>query len=196
MAYFTIGDARRAYGRIEGNRTLRNAVQQLNEQAASVRTTEHFNIFLSHCVADAELILGVKRLLEEEGHKVYVDWIVDKQLDRGNVSPDTANTLRERMRASDSMLFATSESSPTSKWMPWELGYFDGLRQGRIAVLPLVAAEGESFKGQEYLGLYPVVEKLPSTDGNTRPYVTRGPGSKTFIPLAKFRAGDSTFITY
>jgi hypothetical protein len=41
--------------------------------------------------------------------------------------------------------------------MPWELGYFDG-RGRRIGILPIVASAGDSFRGVEYLGLYPVVE--------------------------------------
>jgi hypothetical protein len=40
--------------------------------------------------------------------------------------------------------------------MPWELGYFDGLRE-RVAVLPVVKTQG-AYVGNEYLGLYPTVE--------------------------------------
>jgi hypothetical protein len=44
--------------------------------------------------------------------------------------------------------------------MPWELGFFDGYRPGQVAILPLVRTSGETFEGQEYLGLYPYVEDL------------------------------------
>ena len=37
--------------------------------------------------------------------------------------------LRQRMDHCRFLLFATSKASPDSKWMPWELGYFDGLRR-------------------------------------------------------------------
>lgn len=197
MAYFTIQEAREAFERHQRSRPVRKSASQvLNEEVANVRDTDRFDIFLSHCVADADLIAGVKVLLEEQGHKVYVDWLVDKQLDRSRVTPETADTLRRRMRSSDSMLFATSDSSPNSKWMPWELGYFDGLRQGRIAILPLVPYQGAAFKGQEYLGLYPVVERLRSTDGVDRPFVTRGAGTRTFLDLRSFRAGSAAFQSY
>lgn len=53
------------------------------------------------------------------------------------------------------LLFATSKASPDSKWMPWELGYFDGMRHNHVGVLPIVESAGSSFRGQEYLGLYP-----------------------------------------
>lgn len=197
MAYFTIQDARDAFERHQRTGPLRKSASQvLNDGIASVRDTDHFDIFLSHCLEDAEVIAGVKVLLEEHGHTVYVDWITDRQLDRRHVTPETADLLRRRMRASDSMFFATSEISPTSKWMPWELGYFDGLRQGRIAVLPLVPWQGSDFQGQEYLGLYPLVERLDSRDGVRRPFVTRGVGTRTYIDLGSFSNGRDTFMTY
>ena len=196
MAYFTIQEAREAFERRQRGRTVRKTASQvLNEEVASVRDTDRFDIFLSHCVRDAAVIAGVKVLLEEQGHKVYVDWLVDKQLDRGRVTPETADIIRGRMKASESLLFATSESSPDSKWMPWELGYFDGLRQGRIAILPLVASSGGTFSGQEYLSLYPVIEKL-SQSGVDRPFVTRGMGTRTYLDLGTFRKGSSSFKTY
>ena len=198
MAYFTIKDAKDAFARKQrGRATRRTASQVLAEEVASVRPNERFDVFLSHCMADAELVAGVKTLLEELGYKVYVDWIVDRQLDRSRVTAETANVLRERMRASRSMYFATSESSPDSKWMPWELGYFDGMSQGRIAVLPLVAVEGASFQGQEYLGLYPVVERLPTKDDEVLPFVTLGKGTRTYLDPREFiETGPTSFKRY
>ena len=38
--------------------------------------------------------------------------------------------------------------------MPWELGYFDGLKGSRIAIMPIDDG-GVGMKGQEYLELYP-----------------------------------------
>ncbi|WP_170921101.1 toll-Interleukin receptor [Enhydrobacter aerosaccus] len=168
----------------------------LSEETAAVRETDRFDIFLSHCVADADVILGVKTLLEEAGNNVYVDWIVDSQLERSRVTPATADVLRSRMRQSESLFFATSTSSPDSKWMPWELGYFDGLRQGRIAILPLVATEGAAFLGQEYLGLYPKVERLERRNGRSDVFVTKGAGTQTFMELSAFKSGSSTFRSY
>jgi hypothetical protein len=49
--------------------------------------------------------------------------------------------------------------------MPWELGYFDGFRPGHVAVLPIVKYDGQSFVGQEYLGLYPCIEEIDFTQG-------------------------------
>ena len=59
------------------------------------------------------------------------------------------------MRSCKSLFFATSDNSSNSKWMPWELGYYDGYR-GKVAILPINASlyQKDSFEGQEYLGLY------------------------------------------
>ena len=42
--------------------------------------------------------------------------------------------------------------------MPWELGYFDGRRPGRIGILPIVASAQDTFAGVEYLALYPLIQ--------------------------------------
>lgn len=39
-------------------------------------------------------------------------------------------------------LYASSRASPQSKWMPWELGYFDGRRSGRLVGEAPTAATG------------------------------------------------------
>jgi hypothetical protein len=53
---------------------------------ATKAATGTFDVFLSHSVRDAQLVLGLKKLLEGEGLTVYVDWIEDKDLDCKTVS--------------------------------------------------------------------------------------------------------------
>ena len=118
---------------------------------------DKFDIFLSHSYLDQDIILGLKGYLEEKGLSVYIDWINDNQLERDSVNEDTAETLRKRMQQCKALLFATSSNSSTSKWMPWECGYFDGIN-GKIAILPISKVDESSFKGQEYLGLYPYID--------------------------------------
>lgn len=50
--------------------------------------------------------------------------------------------------------------------MPWELGYFDGLK-GKVGVLPVTKNQEEAFKGEEYLNLYPYVELAEGTLSDT-----------------------------
>ncbi|MFN8276323.1 MAG: hypothetical protein U0T84_02465 [Chitinophagales bacterium] len=119
--------------------------------------TDSYDIFLSHSSKDAQVILGILVSLNELGYKVYVDWVDDPQLDRSSVTKATANTLRTRMIQSKSLLYATTQNASSSKWMPWELGYMDG-KKDRAAILPVFETESSSsltYKGQEYLGIYP-----------------------------------------
>jgi TIR domain len=131
------------------------ARSQLAKSAAASMTTD-YDIFLSHSYEDAEVIAGVKILIEAEGLRVYVDWLEDAQADRSQVTATTADMLRQRMNHCRFLLFASSRASSGSKWMPWELGYFDGMRRGRVGILPIVESDSGSFSGQEYLGLYPL----------------------------------------
>ncbi|HEY1914700.1 MAG TPA: hypothetical protein VGH27_03905 [Streptosporangiaceae bacterium] len=129
------------------------------KKSAAVPMDTFFDIFLSHSYEDARVIEGVKTLIETtERLAVYVDWIQDAQMDRSQVTESTAQLLRQRMGHCKFLLYVSSEASPNSKWMPWELGYFDGLKGGKVGILPLVRSEGERFHGQEYLRLYPSYE--------------------------------------
>lgn len=141
----------------------RSAVAVAKTSSAILReardtTRGSFDIFLSHSRLDSDQILGVKVILESMGKTVYVDWINDPQLDRSNVTPKTADTLRRRMRQCKALFYVHSENTPLSRWMPWELGYFDAFNSN-VAILPIVQSEGQtSFVGVEYLGLYPYVD--------------------------------------
>jgi hypothetical protein len=168
MGFYTKTEARAAANRVRG---LRTSSQILQQATNSYRSTQVFDIFLSHSVSDYDLVLGVKTLLEEQGLEVYVDWIVDSQLSREHVDKTTAETLRMRMKQSKSLMYIATENSSQSKWMPWELGFFDGHKPGCVAILPLVDYENQSFEGQEYLGLYPVVTKHRQPAGNTAIFV-------------------------
>lgn len=192
MAFIKKSEARAAFQQYAKQNFVRKSADQvLRENVQMFSTNKEYDIFLSHCREDAEVIGGVKILLEKEGVSVYVDWIEDPQLHRTNVTPKTAAMLRLRMRACKSMLFATSEASPNSKWMPWELGYFDGLKEGQIAVLPLLEDCETTFTGQEYLGLYPVVERLPVKNSSKTAFVARQPDQYLF--LHDFAAGSREY---
>lgn len=125
-------------------------------KVASAPEHERFDVFLCHSSLDAKIIHGLMLRLRDVGLRVYVDWVVDPQLDRANVTSSTADRLRLRMRNSSSLLYAVSENAVNSKWTPWELGYSDGLH-GRVGMVPITqqAATSDHYQGQEYLGLYP-----------------------------------------
>ena len=145
--------------RVFSESTERHLHKALNSQ----QQQGSFDVFLSHAYRDAELIVGVKLLIESYRKSVYIDWIEDQDLDRSEVTPATARVLRERMRKCKTLVFVTTDNSPSSKWMPWELGYFDALRN-RVSVFPLENTPGVTrYHGQEYLGLYPYITQEPSS---------------------------------
>ncbi len=186
MPFLTINEARNAFQNARTTRFYdmqKTARTILREHAERVRTENRFDVFLSHSSNDADVIGGIKELLEARGLSVYVDW-ADDSLDRNNVTPETASVLRGRMRVSESLIFASSENSSQSKWMPWEIGFFDGLKANRIAILPVLSFRDQAFKGQEYLGLYPIIQNFNLTGGGTDLGIDTGP--KTYRPIQEF----------
>lgn len=181
MAYLTRAEAEAAAHRSIAGAYL--AESELRKSAASP-SYARFDIFLSHSFADAKVVFGIKTLLEEDGLSVYVDWVDDAELDRRAVTPATAARLRARMDQCGYMLYATSETSSSSKWMPWELGYFDG-RRGRVGILPIVSTQGSGFVGVEYLGLYPRVE-LAAVRGGLRRFSVPSSDRTRLDPLEHF----------
>ena len=136
----------------------RTASQKLANESAAFKSDQTYDIFLSHSALDAEIIYGLKLKFEARGLSVYVYWIEDPQA-RETVDAATAAKLKGRMESCKSLLYAASENASASKWIPWELGYFDGIK-GLVAVVPLSRDRTyffNGFKGQEYPRLYPYV---------------------------------------
>jgi hypothetical protein len=175
MALLTEGVVRaRAQQQVKIKR--KSVTASLNEAAGP---EDRFNVFLSHSSAeDEEFLLGVKALLEDDGLSVYVDRYSDPHLSPDRVTRATAILLRQRLRASASLVYAYSSHSTMSRWMPWELGFFDGMDRP-IAVLPVVPSGQSDFRKEEYLGLYPNMdaEVLNFGDGAKRTFVVPDPRS-------------------
>ncbi|HWR15636.1 MAG TPA: hypothetical protein VN577_12460 [Terriglobales bacterium] len=184
MAFLRQSEALSAYNRRYAYEA-KTADRLLRESAAQFSKALTYDIFLSHANEDAKLILGLKVLLEEKRYRVYVDWD-DPELDHNVVDARTAEILRVRMGSCSSLAFATTQNSPKSKWMPWELGYYDGLKRGPIGIVPLVADNSTSFKGQEYLSLYPVIESIPS-----KGELGMMKGSSLYVPLPEWIRGTN-----
>jgi hypothetical protein len=165
----------------------------LKEQTATLaKAAKDFDVFLSHSRLDADAILGLKLRLEKEGCSVYVDWIIDPELDRSKVTRETAERLRGQMRSCRSLLYGFSIAATQSRWMPWEMGYFDGLK-GRVAVVPITATLGAaSFLGQEYLGLYPYLDEAKSKNEDA-PRLWVNKDSNTYVDFRSWlQGGDPT----
>ncbi len=119
-----------------------------------------FDIFLSHSFLDKDEVEGIYIELTNQGFTVYVDWIIDPQLDRINVTKESAELVRSRMKISASLLLAMSANASMSKWIPWELGFIDG-HTNQCAIFPVSKEQAapSTFKRSEYLLLYPYIKK-------------------------------------
>lgn len=154
-----------------------------------------FDVFLSHSIADARVVLGVRQLLVAQGLTVYVDWVDDPQLERSEVSAATAARLRQRMRSCRSLLYATSRAARRSRWMPWELGYFDGCKgSARVSIMPIENQGDNGFVGEEYLELYKLVTKPDGLLNPSNAYVV--PPSGRAESIFSFGKGLETYNLY
>lgn len=196
MAYLTRDEVKQASRSRLQKSYSSSATQILRESVRASANEDSFDVFLSHASEDSEIVLGVREILVGLGLKVYIDWIDDPQLDRGNVTAENADMLRRRMKQSKSLIFLTTKSSVSSKWMPWELGYFDGMKSGFIGILPVIDYAGGSFSGQEYIGLYPLVEKLPLTGGGGSRFCVVERSRKGYRFLDDFARGQATIRAF
>lgn len=122
----------------------------------SAETSYGKNCFLSHSSKDKEYLAGIIAFLESFGAKVYID--KDDQLLPKTTSRETAEGLKTRIKENRRLIILASTNSKTSRWIPWEIGLADGIKNiDSIAILPLTATDDESafsWPEQEYLSLY------------------------------------------
>lgn len=141
--------------------TTQNFATVLSEivGAKSPPLQKTFDIFLSYRSDDIDVVLGIYIDLVRLGYDVYLDRIMDPQLDRGKVTKDTADVLRHRLIQSKVLFYACTENAGGSRWMPWELGFADGYRC-KAAIVPVT--ESAEFPGTEFLSIYPKVKRNES----------------------------------
>lgn len=128
---------------------------------------ETYDVFISYSFRDQYYADKIVQLLEKCGYTVYIDYN-DNRLDRSNVSEYTAKQIVREMNKCKGLLHLYSPNASISKWCPWEVGIFSGMKNFKCANLPLTEKQGEDFKKQEYLEIYPYVEysRVRSTYGN------------------------------
>lgn len=151
--------AQAKFGNLAEASLHKKAAEFLANEKRATPATQSYDIFLSHSIKDAVLIQALRDELVSQGYSVYVDWIEDPQLNRQQVTRETAALLRERMKKCRSLLYATSAAARQSVWTPWELGFVDAYTNAKVAIAPITPTDQSSFQGQEYLGLYPYLDK-------------------------------------
>jgi hypothetical protein len=152
VAIFTDTQVRQA-GRAAAAQSRSRADSVLAEDQALVS----YDVFLSHSIRDAEIVLGVKTILETARRFTLIGYMTLIWIEP--MSPKSRRIpIRRRMRQCAMLVYIHTKNSPDSKWMPWELGYFDGLK-GKVAIFQITRSGNDEFRGQEYLGLYPYIDR-------------------------------------
>lgn len=151
MAYLT-------YSQIVGKAGFTDPIRENQSRKSLSRKN---TVFLSHSHQDADIIQPVMNFLLSLGIEVYVDWL-DSSMP-ATTTGETANKIKVKIRESDRFLVLLSENSVNSKWVPWELGYADGVKEIKdIAILPIrrsTYTADSTFDGLEYMTLYPVIQE-------------------------------------
>lgn len=176
---------------LEAAREARN--QHIYETFTAQRfdEKESYDLFISHSFCDKDYVVGLNYLFKIAGYKVYIDWIGDRRLDRNYVTSETAEIIKKRIAVSTGSAYVSTSNSTSSKWCPWELGVSDGMH-GKVCILPVMDS---SFKGQEYLGLYPYLE-YAATQGTRKMefWVYDREDRKKHIILREWLKGRKPFI--
>jgi len=155
-----------------GHGDLRKSEKEVLAGIGGKDARQEHDVFLCHSTLDKRQILLVRESIVQRGFSVYVDWIDDPQMRHNKVTLENVKSLRGRMKRCQSLVYAFSNGSKRSMWMPWELGLFDGMGS-RVAILPIVRIPMFTYSGQEYLGLYPYITKEENKKREPRLWVRR-----------------------
>lgn len=188
---FLVENNVRARARARANRRGMTVDGALRAEARQER--DRYDVFLSQTIHDREIVFGGYTILTEDLKlTVFCDWIEAPEADRSRVTPENARYVRDRMDRSATLLFVDSSSADQSRWMCWELGWFDGAK-GKVGILPVLKNADDPYRGREFLGLYPAVEadgvhklmaKMPEDEIRRRMRQGQVMGLATRIPLS------------
>ena len=168
MAILTRAQFRSIANNLSGLRGLKGYV---NESRVYLKSESLTSIFLSHSHYDKEVIEQAKIFFENLGIKIYVDWADETMPQKTNGT--TANKIKNQIILNnDKFILLATNNAVVSKWCNWEVGIADPfkLSDKKMALLPLAENSG-SWEGNEYLQIYPHIEKNPRVHGGEGYYV-------------------------
>lgn len=98
---------------------------------------QEYDVFLSHSSLDANELLQLKVLLNQQGKIVYIDWINDRvMLNRQNQNQDTWKALELRMDQSKTLLYVMTDNSIKSPCTEREVVYFKNASKSVKVYIP------------------------------------------------------------
>ncbi len=122
-------------------------------EAESARKSNQLTVFISHAVADADIVQAISGVLRDHG---YVPWVADAELLPGD---NIGQTISEGIAAADVFLVILSSDSLESRWVHLEMEAAV-LREveKRVVVVPIVIGDVEPplfLQNRFYLRLQP-----------------------------------------
>lgn len=142
----------------------RSEIRQFSEYG-----TRKTTVFISHSHEDLEDLKGVLGFLERTyGVMVYID-SQDPYMPK-TTSSQTATNIKSRIKTCDKFLLLATHNAVCSKWCNWELGFGDSNKYiDHIAILPMKqkGASDSSYKGSEYMRIYPYIQYSNGTEKYT-----------------------------
>lgn len=133
-------------------------------------------IFLSHKHDDLEDLRGVIGWLEKKYDvEVYID-SMDKSMPKTTCG-ETASRIKGKIHDCDKFILLATEGAIDSKWCNWELGFGDAKKSVNksIAIFPMRETRFSSYKGNEYLEIYPhIIEENGLSKYNDGSIIEKG----------------------
>lgn len=112
----------------------------------SIQNIKSYDLFISHSLKDSDKVRRIVSLANQAGLSCYVDWTADNDfLKRSMVSEYTVEVLKARMRQSRNLLFLSSENSRQSKWVSFELDYYQKNVGRKIYMIVLNGIDEHGF---------------------------------------------------
>lgn len=119
------------------------------------------SVFLSHSHKDKEFAQYLFVVLRSLNVKVYIDWL-DNEL-TFPPSGKTADKIKKMIKENKKFILLATNDAIISKWCSWELGFGDAEKYlDNIALLP-VSEDSGVWSGNEYLQIYPYIDKKYKT---------------------------------
>ena len=118
---------------------------------SDLESCKSYDMFVSHSSSNANELLKIKSILNNENLNIYVDWMCDRDgLKRELVNEKTAEVICKRLDTSESLMYVHTPESLNSRWTPWEIGYFHA-KKGKICIY----SPCEDVEKPPYIELYP-----------------------------------------
>ncbi|MBW4359353.1 toll/interleukin-1 receptor domain-containing protein [Flavobacterium taihuense] len=174
MSFFTEQEFRNIANQKAGFRGLSGTVNETRMFSASSSST---SVFLSHAHQDKEKIEQAKLFFENLGIQIYVDW-ADQTMPERTSGVTAQNIKKQIITKNDKFILLATNNAVVSKWCNWEIGIADPFKlpNKKMALLPLADNRG-NWQGNEYLQIYPRIEKNPTKSGGEGYFVWYPDGS-------------------